>query len=212
MRQITVAAGATLDLAGNGTEIINLSGGGAITDSGAAATLTLNAANFSGAISGPLSLVAGGAVILSGANTYTGTTAIDSGDSLQIGAGRNRFDRRRRRQRCRHAHHRRQQRDHACQCDFRRRRSETDRDRRHVDQGRQHLYRRHDPFGGNARHRQWRRARNGNFDLHRRRASGNRDRDLCERNQSFHLRQHDEGSSRDRHDAGRDRRDNLRRQ
>ncbi len=49
--------------------------------------MTLEAANFSGAISGPLSLVAGGAVVLSGANTYTGTTAINSGDSLQVGAG-----------------------------------------------------------------------------------------------------------------------------
>ena len=49
--------------------------------------MTLDAANFSGAISGPQSVVAAGAVILSGANTYTGTTRIDSGDSLQIGAG-----------------------------------------------------------------------------------------------------------------------------
>lgn len=84
---ITVAAGATLDLAGNGTSITNLSGGGSVTDSGAAATLALNAASFSGAISGPLSLIANGAVTLSGANTYTGTTTISSGKSLQIGAG-----------------------------------------------------------------------------------------------------------------------------
>ena len=46
---VTVAAGATLDLAGNGTEIINLSGGGAITDSGAAATFDSQPCNFSGA-------------------------------------------------------------------------------------------------------------------------------------------------------------------
>jgi fibronectin-binding autotransporter adhesin len=68
---VTVAAGATLDLAGNGTTITNLSGGGSVIDSGAAAILTLDAANFSGAISGPLSLVANGTVVLSGANTYT---------------------------------------------------------------------------------------------------------------------------------------------
>ena len=84
---VTVAAGATLDLAGNGTTLTNLFGGGAVIDSGAAKTLTLDAANFSGAISGPLSLVAAGAVILSGANSYTGTTVISSGDSLQLGVG-----------------------------------------------------------------------------------------------------------------------------
>jgi fibronectin-binding autotransporter adhesin len=84
---VTVAAGATLDLAGNGTTITNLSGGGVVTDSGAAATLTIDVANFSGAISGPLSIVANGTVVLSGANTYTGTIGINSGDSLQVGAG-----------------------------------------------------------------------------------------------------------------------------
>jgi autotransporter-associated beta strand protein len=84
---VTVAAGATLDLAGNSAALTNLTGAGSVTDGGAAATLTLNAANFSGAISGPLSLVANGTVVLSGANTYSGTTGINSGASLQIGAG-----------------------------------------------------------------------------------------------------------------------------
>jgi autotransporter-associated beta strand protein len=82
--QVIVAAGATLDLAGNSTGFTDLTGGGAVIDSGAAATLTLDAANFSGVIAGPLSLVAAGAVILGGANTYTGTTTINSTDSLSI--------------------------------------------------------------------------------------------------------------------------------
>ena len=84
---VTVAAGATLDLAGNSTDFTELSGGGAVIDSSAAATLTLEAANFSGAILGPLSLVANGTVMLSGNNTYTGTTTIHSGDKVQLGIG-----------------------------------------------------------------------------------------------------------------------------
>src|SRR6185437_1506771 len=85
--QTTVDAGASIDAAGFDTSIKNLTGAGAVTDSGGAATLTLGAANFSGAISGPLSLVANGAVVLSGADTSTGTTTIISGHSLQLGVG-----------------------------------------------------------------------------------------------------------------------------
>jgi autotransporter-associated beta strand protein len=82
-----VAAGATLDLVGNSPGVTDLTGGGSVIDSGAATTLTLEAANFSGVISGPLSLVARGAVFLSGNNTYTGTTTIDSGVNFEVGAG-----------------------------------------------------------------------------------------------------------------------------
>ena len=173
----TVDAGATFDLGGFGLGLTNLLGAGAIADSGAAATLTLAAANFSGAITGPLSLVANGAVILSGANTYAGTTTINSGDSLQLGAGGatgsiggGAISRRWR------AHHRPQQRRHPRQPDFRRRRSESDRDRRHLDQHRQHLYRRRDHFGRNARPRQWRRARNRHSLNERRRIAWRRER------------------------------------
>ena len=49
--------------------------------------MTLGLANFSGVISGPLSLVADGTVILSGKNTYTGTTTIESGVIFQLGGG-----------------------------------------------------------------------------------------------------------------------------
>jgi fibronectin-binding autotransporter adhesin len=84
---VMVAAGATLDLVGNSPGVTDLTGGGSVIDSGAATTLTLEAASFSGAISGPLSLVAQGAVFLSGNNTYTGTTTIDSGVNFELGAG-----------------------------------------------------------------------------------------------------------------------------
>ena len=83
----TVDAGATLDTGGFFLSLNSLLGGGTVTDSGAAASLTSAAANFSGTISGALSLVAAGTVVLSGANAYTGTTTINSGYSLQLGVG-----------------------------------------------------------------------------------------------------------------------------
>ena len=87
VKQTTVAAGATIDVAGFDTTIADLLGSGVVTTSGAPATLTLAGANFSGVISGALSLVANGAIILTGADTYTGTTTIQAGDSLQLGLG-----------------------------------------------------------------------------------------------------------------------------
>ena len=72
----TVDAGATIDVAGFNTTIADLLGGGAVVDSGAAATLTLDAANFSGAISGPLSLTFAGDASLSGLEDYTGNTTL----------------------------------------------------------------------------------------------------------------------------------------
>jgi len=59
---IGIATGATLDLTGTGSTFASLFGGGSIIDSGAAATLTLEAGDFSGSISGPLSLEASGTV------------------------------------------------------------------------------------------------------------------------------------------------------
>ena len=170
----TVDAGATFDLSGFDLGLTNLLGAGAVTDSGAAATLTLAAANFSGAISGPLSLVANGAVTLERRQYLCRNDHDQFG--RQSAARRRRRDRWRRRQRCRRAHHRRQQRRHPRQPDFRRRRSESGRDRRHLDQHRQHLYRRRDHFGRNARPRQWRRARNRHSLNERRRAAWRRER------------------------------------
>jgi fibronectin-binding autotransporter adhesin len=84
---IGIATGATLDLTGTGSTFASLFGGGSIIDSGAAATLTLEAGDFSGSISGPLSLEASGTVALNGTNTYTGTTTIDAGATLELGLG-----------------------------------------------------------------------------------------------------------------------------
>jgi autotransporter-associated beta strand protein len=94
-----VAVKGTLDLGGFNQTIGTLSDGsvssGVITDTGAAATLTTTvtgSSSFSGTIqdgSGSTSLtLAGGTLVLSGTNTYSGLTSINGG-VLQISAGNN---------------------------------------------------------------------------------------------------------------------------
>ncbi len=94
---LTIAAGATLDLGGYSQETGSLTGGGSITNSGAAgATLTTNidsgTATFGGVIgdgTGVLSLTKTGAgtQILSNINTYTGASAIQAGTLALSGIG-----------------------------------------------------------------------------------------------------------------------------
>ena len=85
----TIQSGATLDIGGLSFTADNLQGGGQITNSGAAASLSLvGNGNFTGTISGPLSLtINGGATNLGGNSTYIGGTTISSGASLTLGSG-----------------------------------------------------------------------------------------------------------------------------
>jgi filamentous hemagglutinin family protein len=86
---VTVAAGATFDLAGYSETIGSLAGAGTVTKTGAGATtLTAGADNtsttFSGVIQNPtgtlnLTKTGAGTLTLSGANTYTGVTTINGG-------------------------------------------------------------------------------------------------------------------------------------
>jgi len=86
-----VIANGTFDISGvsaAGTSVQRLSGGGAVTLGGKALTLTAAADTFSGAIAGTGSFVlAGGAQVLTGTNTYTGGTAIGGTSTLQLGSG-----------------------------------------------------------------------------------------------------------------------------
>jgi autotransporter-associated beta strand protein len=87
-QRTAIRPAATIDVAGFSTFINNLQGGGHITDSGAAAPLTLIGGNFSGVIGGPLALhTLSGALTLSGNNTYSGGTTIAGGTTLTLGAG-----------------------------------------------------------------------------------------------------------------------------
>ncbi|MFZ5664193.1 MAG: autotransporter-associated beta strand repeat-containing protein [Pseudomonadota bacterium] len=92
---LTLASGGTIDLNGFAGGGVNLTGAGAITNAalaGAQFEASQNAAStFSGVIgggTGAISLVKSGtgALTLTGANSYTGTTSI-TGGSLQIGDG-----------------------------------------------------------------------------------------------------------------------------
>ena len=75
--QTTIDKGASIDVAGFDTDIVDLVGAGAVIDSGAAATLTLDAADFSGTISGALKLFFNGDATLSGLEDYTGGATIE---------------------------------------------------------------------------------------------------------------------------------------
>ena len=83
----TVAAGATLDMGGFATTILNLQGAGTITDSNVIdPVLTLTSGNFSGVIQDGAGLVsvlkngtASDVLTLTGTNTYTGGTEINGG-------------------------------------------------------------------------------------------------------------------------------------
>jgi autotransporter-associated beta strand protein len=74
---LTIDAGATLDVAGANIAIPVLEGAGQVTNSGAATSMTLEGANFSGTISGALSLDFSGDAALSGLEDYTGGATLD---------------------------------------------------------------------------------------------------------------------------------------
>ena len=82
---VSVAAGATLDLNGFSTSVNGLSGSGTVTNSGAAVTLSMGlnnySTNFSGAIVGAVSLIktGTGTQSIGGTNSYTGTTTVNAG-------------------------------------------------------------------------------------------------------------------------------------
>jgi len=84
----TVAAGATLDYTPFGSgRINNLLGAGTILDDGGTTSIVNGV--FSGTLAGTqnVTVVAGGNLSLTGANTYSGTTTVSAGSSLQVGTG-----------------------------------------------------------------------------------------------------------------------------
>ncbi|HEY1706732.1 MAG TPA: autotransporter-associated beta strand repeat-containing protein [Rhizomicrobium sp.] len=81
----TVESGGTLDIAGFATQIGNLQGSGQIANSGAAAALTLEAANFSGTLGDDiLNIVATGHVRLSGSGAFGAEFQVQSGAELDL--------------------------------------------------------------------------------------------------------------------------------
>jgi autotransporter-associated beta strand protein len=91
---LTVASGATFNLAGRAVTVSSLSGltnstGGIVTNSGGAAILTVNGSannTFAGLITNAVSLVKSGSstLTLPGVNSYTGTTTVNGG-VLELG-------------------------------------------------------------------------------------------------------------------------------
>ncbi|RYF34585.1 MAG: autotransporter outer membrane beta-barrel domain-containing protein [Comamonadaceae bacterium] len=88
---VVVGAAGTFSIAGRnapGASIRTLSGAGAVALGAQTLTLTNAAGTFSGVIGGTGALaVTGGTEILTGNNTYTGTTIVGAGATLQLGAG-----------------------------------------------------------------------------------------------------------------------------
>src|SRR5262249_29240478 len=82
-----IDSGATLDIAGLPMSILFLSGAGTITNSGAAAGLTLiSGVHFSGTFNGPMPLTLGnnGFATFSGASTFSGAVTLGSGSTLTL--------------------------------------------------------------------------------------------------------------------------------
>jgi autotransporter-associated beta strand protein len=93
---LTLASGATLDLGGVSTSIPQLSGSGTVTNSGAAATLTIttagntfagNISNGAGTVALTLAAPATSVFTLTGSNNYSGPTTLSSG-ILDIGGAK----------------------------------------------------------------------------------------------------------------------------
>src|SRR5579872_4878836 len=82
-----VQSGATIDAAGFDLQTVGLQGAGRVTDSGAAATLSVFGGDFTGLIDGAFALSVFGNVTLAGADTYTGGTTINVGAELTLGNG-----------------------------------------------------------------------------------------------------------------------------
>jgi fibronectin-binding autotransporter adhesin len=83
----TIASGATLDVDGESLTVNGLEGSGSLVDSESAgtATLTVDNGNFSGTISGAIALAVSGTLTLTGGNSYTGGTTINTGAKLTLG-------------------------------------------------------------------------------------------------------------------------------
>ncbi len=85
-RQFIVDAGATLDLSGSGNSyhfpVFNLTGAGTVTNTGDPVDLYTSGINFSGTLSGGLTLILQGSALLSGLSEYTGDTEIDRAATL----------------------------------------------------------------------------------------------------------------------------------